>query len=230
MTSNGFESLLIAQITSAWTMFESFSGSLWENALNAHPRILAELKGKPKNRIHKLAMINAGAIDAKEKNETVQSKINTDIDSERVVGISGLHSISNGSYDLGNKMGTLLRDRFSFPTLDGIRETYSVIMGADDDKLDKLFANNILDAVSIIRNVISHHAGVADKEYIYKSKKMKYMNGILPRVEVGEKVTINGELAKNLVPPLVELAVKILETTDSWIVTQKKVWESRNAK
>jgi hypothetical protein len=42
----GLETWMAAQITGAWTAFETLTGDLWEASLNCHPAGLSDLKGK----------------------------------------------------------------------------------------------------------------------------------------------------------------------------------------
>jgi hypothetical protein len=44
----GLEAMLSSALTGTWTAFETMAGDLWETAVNIHPAVLAELRGKRK--------------------------------------------------------------------------------------------------------------------------------------------------------------------------------------
>ena len=43
--SDQIETLMLTQVVSVWTAFETLAGDLWEAALNAHPQGLSDLRG-----------------------------------------------------------------------------------------------------------------------------------------------------------------------------------------
>jgi hypothetical protein len=47
-SATGLEAMLSSALTGTWTAFETMAGDLWETALNLHPAVLAELRGKKK--------------------------------------------------------------------------------------------------------------------------------------------------------------------------------------
>ncbi|MFL5328534.1 MAG: hypothetical protein ACJ8C4_06430 [Gemmataceae bacterium] len=113
LVAEGLEATLISIITGAWTAFEGAAGDLWETALNLHPQILSALNGKP-NRIGK---------------EPEQREANEAIKEGRKVDWSYVDRLTSGTFNLDGKMGTLLKDKFKFSLLKGIKQAYSAAFG-----------------------------------------------------------------------------------------------------
>jgi hypothetical protein len=103
--TRGVEALLISLILGMWTSFETMAGDLWEAALNAHPDNLSELKGHWK-RLRKRGSPSAPSGEVEQTKQVP------------------LHLIQMNKFDLRNSMGTILRERFSFDRLAGVREAY----------------------------------------------------------------------------------------------------------
>ena len=99
-------------IVLGWTAFEAMAGDLWVSALNTCPAELAQLTGTP-NRVSKMASARLTPAQS-----GLQGKSKT-------VDLNDIQRLTRGSYDLSSRMGDLLKDRFKFIALKGIREAYS---------------------------------------------------------------------------------------------------------
>jgi hypothetical protein len=210
----GFEAILIGQITGVWTAFETLAGDLWEVALNMRPHGLAEMKGKPKHRISKLAGVGAGSGESAIQRE--DSKSNRDGVS---LSLQEINKISKGDYDLSARMGTLLRNENNFTRLEGIRKAYSEAFFEHANKIDASLSDRSLDALNIVRNVFVHRAGRADKEYSSRAKSFP----ILPQLENGDRLPINGGLVGQLIGPVMKKSMELLEAVDSWLVSHTDI-------
>jgi hypothetical protein len=102
--TEGAEAWLSAQITGMWTAFESMAEDLWETALNSKPRGLAELSGRRKGRGQERGNGSGYPVE----------------DSKEVK----LQWLQNFNYDLSKSMGTILKSKYRFDRLDGIRRAY----------------------------------------------------------------------------------------------------------
>jgi hypothetical protein len=184
---------MMSYVTTGWTIIETMSGDLWETALNAHPLSLANLTGSPKRL--KGGQINKSSQAAKES-KSVQ-----------------LDDISRHRFDVANKMGTILRTKFEFASLDGIREAYACAFTERSAQIDRALIDKSLDALSAVRNVIVHRDAQADSEYI---RKTKFLSSI-PKAEIGQHVLLDGDVVVGLLKPAISAANQLLIAVDDWL-------------
>jgi hypothetical protein len=196
VAARAFEASLMSYLTTTWTIIENMSGDLWEAAVNAHPATLANLNGKP-NRLRKTKDLNKANSSANKESKTVQ-----------------LDLISMHGFDIHGKMGTLLRERFEFSRLEGIREAYCSAFDKDAVQIDRALSNTALDSLSAVRNVIVHKDGQADADY---AKKAKFLKDI-PQAQPGQHVWLDGEIVVGLMKPAIIAANQLLIAVDEWLL------------
>jgi hypothetical protein len=184
---------MMSYLTTGWTIIETMSGDLWEAALNIHPSSLANLSGTPKRL--KGGQINQSGSTAKESKSV------------------RLDEISKHEFNVANKMGTILRGRFEFSSLDGIREAYASAFDKGSAEIDRAITDKSLDALSAVRNVIVHRDAQADSEYI---KKTKFLSSI-PTATVGQHLLLDGEVVVRLLKPAITAANQLFIAVDNWL-------------
>jgi hypothetical protein len=191
----GFVPLFSAFITGVWTAIESMSGDLWEAALNSHPTILAALRGKAR-----IGGPNKSAYPAQRGGGPDSKSVPLDM-------------IELHKFDVRTSMGTIFRRqrRFEFTRLSGIREAYSCAFSEKSSKIDAALASKSLDALSAVRNVLVHKAGLADAEYVRLSSSFD-----VPKTELGSPVLLDGEVVAKLVKGAVTSANSLLIAVDDW--------------
>jgi hypothetical protein len=196
-------------VVGTWTAFESLAGDLWEAALNANQRRLAQLRGNEK-RIAKL-------VETKKRANGVELQIpkkRQATGESRKVDLSAIHTITEGACDLSGLMGTLLRANgsFSFASLDGIRAAYSVAFhGSKVRRVENALACRALDALSAVRNAIVHKAGKADQEYLDETVGVPRA----PRVAtVNDKIPLNGEIVWEIVSPVLQRSISLIDSVN----------------
>jgi hypothetical protein len=192
-TMGMLQASMMSYVTTGWTIIETMSGDLWEAALNAHPSSLANLTGSPKRL--KGGQINKLSQAAKES-KSVQ-----------------LDDISRHRFDVANKMGTILRTKFEFAGLDGIREAYSCAFSEGSAQIDRALKETSLDALSAARNVIVHRDANADSEYV---RKTKFLSSI-PKAEIGQHILFDGDVVVRLLKPAISAANQLLIAVDDWL-------------
>jgi hypothetical protein len=170
---------------------------LWEVALNAHPRTLSELRGR-KNRFAKKRRGDA---------ETEQTDIEEGAESKKV----DLNFIQLHDYDLREKMGTVLKRKFSFDRLEGVREAYACAFSQKSDRIDELLGESCLDELSSLRNVLVHRAGYADETYMRQSKHLD-----VPKVNLGDKILLDGEIVFPLLERVRLCTTDLVFEVDKW--------------
>jgi hypothetical protein len=124
-----------------------------------------------------------------------------------------INQVQRYGYDLREKMGTILKKKYNFDRLDGIREGYEEAFNIDSAKIQAALSDKSLDTLSALRNVIVHRGAVADAEFVNRSKSLP-----LPKFAIGERIRLDGDL---IVPPM-QQAIKagdsLLVAVDEWIV------------
>jgi hypothetical protein len=157
----GFQAILIAQINGVWSAFETLAGDLWEAALNAHPNKLADLRGSP-NRIIKAAGVRSSASPSEEAGDGRKASLI----------LSEMHKYSRGTFNLSGVMGSILRTRFKFSTLEGIRAAYSSAFNPDThpQRIDTSLADKSLDSLSKVRNLFAHRSGIVDDKFLEEAQ------------------------------------------------------------
>jgi hypothetical protein len=185
---------MMSYLTTGWTIIETMSADLWEATLNVHPSSLANLNGTPKRL--KGGQINQSG-SAPRESKSVR-----------------LDEISKHGFNVANKMGTILRARFEFSSLDGIREAYASAFDKGSAEIDRAITDKSLDALSAVRNVIVHRDAQADDEYIKKTKVL----ATIPKAVAGQHLLFHGEIVVRLLKPAIAAANQLLIGVDNWLV------------
>lgn len=211
-TALGVDALLASMVLGVWTAIETMAGDLWIATINANPRLLARLAGSAK-RIHQQAKaaVNEGVIGT--------SKQETDM----LIPIKKIHDVTNGKYDMSAKMGDLLQSKVSFVRLWDIRRAYSLAF--DEEKIeasvvgavDSALADESLDALAAVRNLIVHKAGLADREYVKRSRVVGKAGFAIPQLDEGQWLNLDGEIVKSLIVPAVDRSLALLTAIDVWL-------------
>jgi len=183
------EGLLSTLLVQAWTTFEAFATDTWVTALNEHPAILAELRGKQRGN------------DAEARSKDLKK-----ID---------LSWLQRHDYDVSRRMGNVLRNRFSFDSLRGIREAYRAAFAVDSEAILTPLENEALTAVSAVRNVLVHRAGKADDEYVKITKAIP----LAPKASIGSKIPLDGANVAEMLLTGRTLAVDMFRAVDDWLFT-----------
>jgi hypothetical protein len=200
---SAFEAILINQLTGAWTAFESIAGDLWEAAINVNPARLALLGGAP-NRIKRIS-----------QSRRIEPKAVNVGDMEKQLSLPAIARRTKGSFDIRQLMGTLLKGRFNFSRLDGIREAYSSAFDKKHDEIDKVLADTRLDALGAVRNLHLHRGGVVDEEYLEIAKTLPTM----PTAPINSPTPLNGAVVGDLAGPVLDLTVSLLRAVDEWLAS-----------
>ena len=215
--TEALEAMLASMVVGTWTAFETLTHDLWISALNANPAALAELKGSPKR-----ISARAGDKMRHDDKDEEDDDDSPESDDDKKVYLGAIHRLSKGTYNLNDRMGSLLCARFKFATLRGIREAYS---SAFPDKpkervedLDAALADNGLDALHAVRNVIVHRAGIADDKYTQRSKNVP----LAPRLEIGDKLPLKGSLCRELVDAGTHASYYLILAVEAWLQAGRK--------
>src|SRR5262249_11862997 len=131
-----------AMIIGSWTAFETLAGDLWEDCLNARPRLgIVALGAEP---------------DSKDDEAKLEQK-------KRIKYNLPVWLLREFGYDLTRRMGTLLRGKWDFASRNSAADAYSKVF--KDQMLDQLFADDNLKWLAATRNAIVHNGSIADSEF-----------------------------------------------------------------
>jgi Rad3-related DNA helicase len=128
-------------------------------------------------------------------------------------------SFQRHGYNLSHMMGTFLRERFTFSRLDGIRNAYSRAFFDHADDIHKSINHESVRATCAVRNLLVHREGHCDDEYVRHSRSLPKL---LPKLELGEKIQIDGELITRLLPDAFAACVDVMRRVDLWIINHDK--------
>ncbi|HET6323888.1 MAG TPA: hypothetical protein VFG04_04240 [Planctomycetaceae bacterium] len=219
------ENVFFSMIQGTWTTFEVLAGDLWEAAINVCPQRLFKLHGREK-RIEK-AVEDRIASDkklmdksrVKTKHVPPESIVEKNEKESKKVDLVELGSVSGDTFDLRNKMGSLLRTKYELNTLRKIRAAYSLAFDHPPVKaIDDALTCRAFDALGAVRNVIVHKGGVADQEYVAKTEGIPNA----PRLAKGQKLSLDGVSTFNLISLVVAQEVALLKAVDAFASEVKR--------
>lgn len=194
----GLEAILRGMVTATWTAFEVMASDLWEAALNAKPAGLAELKGKvPVTMNTQKKRFTAFATSSEEVN-----------DFSKLVRLDYLQS---HGYDLSGRMGTILRERYNFQILEGIRTAYVQAFDDSHSAIRDAILDPCLTALAATRNVLVHRAGTADRAFMQEYARCANLQSAFPTVELGATITLTGLTVHGLIQPVLMQSVRLIE-------------------
>ena len=175
---NGLQANMVGMVIGTWTAFETLAGDLWEAAINVCPKTLAEQKGTA-GRIWQQVLQrkkSQGCVPAKGfQSGTIQGSPKSQSDSKQLP-LERIVEITEGTFNLGEKMGTLLRSKYDFSVLAKTREAYSVAFAHYSNKVDECMSDTRIDTLNLVRNMMVHNAGVADKIYVEAKPKFRHQS------------------------------------------------------
>ncbi len=160
---------LSALVVGTWTAVETLSGDLWEACVNTRPGQLSRLDGLPRT-----------------------GGKSPGTNQERTISVNDLRRYN---YDLRSAMGTILRRKFSFQTLDGIRRAYRAVFPAEAGDVLGAVTSTDLDELAVVRNLIVHRAGSCDPDYLSRAKGLP---GI-PQIVLGTPIPLDGQFVGGLI-------------------------------
>lgn len=175
-------SLLFAGATFGWAAFESAAKDIWIAALNARPILLA------------------------------QSALSELPDETATEGLSAKHIsvglLARHGFDLRDKLGSLLSDKFDFTGVSGIRVAYTSAFGKGS-AFDTMFNEQNLATLEATRHLIVHRAGFADEDYKRRTKD---------DVPLGQQLHLDGSRVCMLVNSSITVCCKLMREVDEWLV------------
>jgi hypothetical protein len=174
-------------LLSSWTSFECVACDSWEAAVNVRPLVL----GHP-------------------------AFVNLPQDTEGITGLE-TKSVSVGllaryGFDIRGKLGTLLKQRFDFTGVSGIRKAYTAAFG-DKLPLDSILGNENLSRLEAVRHAIVHRAGIADELYLKRTNST---------IALGTPIEVDDEMEEAFLNASFDAGCSLLEHIDKYLVANKE--------
>jgi serine/threonine protein kinase len=205
-TGTALDAILSSMVVGSWTAFETLAGDLWEAALNANAKW--GLLGGNATRIRALA--GDAAPDG-------QQTVNRTLSPQPT--LAEMYIVTNGTYDLSGKMGTLHRPRFQFSTLREIRESYAAAFQPEVACVDSLLSNKALDVLQCVRNLLVQKAGIADEMDVTMCRQAD----TAATIEAGSRIRLDAAIVSHLIDPVIRIAESLLRGVDGQIACQNVV-------
>jgi hypothetical protein len=220
------QAIFRSHLVETWTAFETLAGDLWVRAVNAQPKYLAGLTGA-QNRIEKVGSRSKAKteeasppVEGSDEGRPTGEPETTEPRGGKSITLGLMSVVSRGVYDFSNRMGTLLveAERVKFTSLKSIREAYSMAFpekapGARSKRIDTALADKNLDALSAVRNLIVHKAGIADAVYLEDWKGAQ----AAPRLAEWAELELDGQVCRTLMDPVIKASVELVKAVDSWL-------------
>jgi hypothetical protein len=99
--------------------------------------------------------------------------------------------------------------------LEDIRKNYELAFYADGAKINNALANDLLDTLSSVRNLLVHRGGVVDDRYLRRTKSL----ALAPKAPVGERIKLDGDIVERLSVGMQFIGSLLLHGVDEWLVT-----------
>jgi hypothetical protein len=169
-----FQALARAAVAQSWTGFECVAADAWVAALNADPRL------------------GQSALVAPAPAEMPEGLTNKSIS----IGLLGKYR-----FDLRRSMGTVLRDKFHFGKVEGIKKAYAAAFGKKAPVLGAFDDRDLL-RLEATRHLVVHRGGIIDDDY---------RNATRSDEPVGSALTLSGANIAPLVTAGASASCAILE-------------------
>lgn len=176
-----------AVVSGSWTALECVAADCWVTALNQSPTPLAH---------RAIASI---------PQESDVSEISSKLIS---VGLAAKYN-----FDLRNCLGTVLKPKFDFTSVGGMKKAYSAAFkgSSQADELQVILSKPVLRELEVTRNLIVHRAGMVDEEY------KKQLSIDLP---LGQPLELTDNKIRTLAEESAVAAAAVLIFVDDWLGSQ----------
>ncbi|MDB5079574.1 MAG: hypothetical protein JWP00_1498 [Chloroflexi bacterium] len=192
--SSGIQALAYSAITFSWTSFESMAGDLWVSLVNNNPH---EFGDKAFNLPVSEQAKQRGEIAAKQPEGLANKLIE-------------YRFLAEHDFDLKNKMGTILRDKFDFTGVYGVITAYSTIFPEKRADFSRILDKKELKLLMKTRNLIVHKAGIVDNVYQKETREFDP-----PSMELGKPLFLDEQETANFVDTGIKAGIELISFIDN---------------
>jgi hypothetical protein len=179
------------------------AGDLWEVAINCHPKTLCDLEGT-NNRI-----ANKVGSEGRDRSEWKAAQAS----SGPANLFETIRRVTQGTFNAGSLMGTILKEDFHFQKLSGIRRAYSRAFSKNVDTIDTILADHALDKLALVRNLLLHKSGQVDDKFLKGASELNWSIN----APINREIPLDGEIVNELLKPVFLRAIDLLVAVDEWI-------------
>ena len=201
---SGAVDLFHSVIVQAWTAFEVMAADLWKCALNAHPESLSNLNG---------ALWEKDS--ESEQSPDATGSGDTERDSRKTIE---LRFLLTNKFNLSEKMGTVLKEKFGFGSIWAIREAYARAFSKKFNEIKAALMDDCFVHLAAVRNVIVHKAAKADEIFLKEIATCTLFAGL----NDNDRLQINGQTVSDLVRPVFQRSIDLICAVDKWIDSSPK--------
>jgi hypothetical protein len=197
-TTRGCDTIFFAMTIGAWTAFETLAGDLWEQCLNARPR---------------LGFVALDAEPAPTDDEATKEAKRT-----RRFSIP-VNLLRKWNYNVRNRMGSLTRSKWTFTRRAEALDAYVKAFGkAEQHRFNAIFESNGLKWLAATRHCLVHRGGIADSDFRKQVTGHKTLGAIKERAPI----VLSGDLVKEFVEEVVVQSADLIAFVDGWLTNNKQ--------
>lgn len=117
-------------------------------------------------------------------------------------------------------MGTLLanRSQFNFQRFKGFGHAYRAVFDYEAKDLFSGDDGDTLRVLELVRNVLIHRGGVADRAFFAKFQRLAPTSAAwFPRPELDKRIALNGEHVQRFAISTSAIGIRLLEFVRKWM-------------
>jgi hypothetical protein len=179
-------SLQLSRLILTWTAFECLASDAWETAVNENPLGLGQTAFK--------------SLPAGQDVEGVSAR-------HVSVGILGRYG-----FDLRKRLGTVLRPKFDFTSVGGIRDAFEAAFGKSR-VLTGILADAQLTLLESTRHLIVHRGGTVDGEFVRRTNS---------RATIGQPIPLEDDEIENMLNVVAVAGADLLEFVDKTLIASNQ--------
>jgi hypothetical protein len=103
--------------------------------------------------------------------------------------------------------------RNAFRGLQGIKDAYEAAFYTDSDSIHGIIQSEVFKRLSALRNMIVHSSGIADDEYMQRTRE----TAGLPDLQRGEQLRLDGTMIVDLLSGTTNQARALILAVDHWL-------------
>ena len=109
------------------------------------------------------------------------------------------------------------KERLGFGSRGGIRRSFDFGFRIHNAPIRSGLDPQIIDPLAVMRNVLVHHAGKVDADFIGHRDGLTMLDGF-SALPLNAKIEIDGAVTRNLVDPAIERGYALIVAIDAWLV------------
>jgi len=109
--------------------------------------------------------------------------------------------------------------RYTFRRLEALYKSFERAF-CDDAGINAVVSSREIKALAVLRHLLIHKGGVVDKVFLDQCLEKPVVQDF-SMFGLGREVTINGEMVRSLVDPVIKRGYELIQRTDNWMIKHK---------